>query len=320
MTGGAPRAGPAVNAAPDPADHRVTVSASHLLDVPLADGRHLRVRRTPGRGRPAVLLHGLLDDAAGWSQVMERSSHPCLAFDLPGFGGSSAPRRPRIDAYAEDVAEALAVLDVAHATVVGHSLGGAVGALLAERSAAVDALALLAPAGFGPVRLARLAALPGVRHALQAALPLGLANPLVVTAAYTTFVAHRRLPSADLVARLRRSSLSGARGARMAVEAVDHAGRDDGGLGRRLVAFEGPVAALWGDRDALVPTAHARAVARSFPQARVEVWAAMGHHPQRERPAALDHFLSRALWQARPRARARAVAPDPGRPMREEAA
>jgi pimeloyl-ACP methyl ester carboxylesterase len=283
------------------------MSASERLDVPLADGRHLRVRRTPGRGRPAVLLHGLLDDAAGWTQVMERSTHPCLAFDLPGFGGSSAPLRARIDAYAGDVAEALAVLDVAHATVVGHSLGGAIAAALAERSGAVDALALLAPAGFGPLRLAQLAALPGVRHALQAALPLGLANPLVVTAAYTTFVAHRQLPPSDLLGRLRRSSLHGARGVRMAVEAVDHAGRDGEGLGRRQLAFEGPVAALWGDRDALVPVAHAAGVLRAFPQASVEVWPAMGHHPQRERPAALDHFIAQALW----RSRARAVAPPP---------
>ena len=273
------------------------MSASDHLDVPLADGRHLRVRRTPGRGRPAVLLHGLLDDAAGWTQVMERSTHPCLAFDLPGFGGSSAPPRPRIDAYADDLAEALAVMGVAHATVVGHSLGGAIAAALAERSPAVDALALLAPAGFGPLRIAQLAALPGVRHALQAALPLGLANPLVVTAAYTTFVAHRRLPSSDLVARLRRSSLHGGRGARMALEAIDHAGRAE----PRRFGFEGPVAALWGERDALVPVAHAAGVLRAFPQATVEVWTAMGHHPQRERPAALDHFLEQALWRSRVR-------------------
>jgi pimeloyl-ACP methyl ester carboxylesterase len=275
----------------------VSGSAPDHLDVPLADGRHLRVRRSPGRGRPAVLLHGLLDDAAGWDGVMERSRHPCLAFDLPGFGASSAPVRARVDAYADDIAEALAHLDVAHATVVGHSLGGAIAARLAQRSAAVDALALLAPAGFGPIRLAQLAALPGVRQALQAALPLGLANPLVVTAAYATFVAHRRLPSGDLVSRLRRGSLHAGRGAGMAVEAVAHAGREP----IDTYTFEGPVTALWGDRDALVPLAHAAGVLKAFPQARVEVWRGMGHHPQRERPEALDRLLTKALWRARPR-------------------
>jgi pimeloyl-ACP methyl ester carboxylesterase len=280
------------------------MSRQEHLDVPLADGRHLRVRRTAGRGRPAVLLHGLLDDASGWTRVMERSDHPCLAFDLPGFGRSAAPARARIDAYAEDVAEALEYLDVAHATVVGHSLGGAVAAALAERSPAVDGLALLAPAGFGPIRLASMAALPGVRHALQAALPLGLANPLVVTAAYTTFVAHRRLPSTELVSRLRRESLQAGRGARMAVEALAHAGHPDRTTRRR--AFEGPVAALFGERDALVPAAHTAGVLQGFPQAQVEVWPGMGHHPQRERPEALDRFITRAVWRSRTRAAAAA--------------
>src|SRR4051794_13428947 len=276
------------------------MSAPQHLDVPLADGRHLRVRRSPGRGRPAVLLHGLLDDASGWQHVMARSPHPCLAFDLPGFGQSSAPARPRIDAYAQDIAEALEYLDVAHATVVGHSIGGAVAAALAERSPAVDGLALIAPAGFGSIRLATLAALPGVRHALQAALPLGLANPLVVTAAYTTFVAHRRLPPAELVVRLRRGSLQAGRGARMAVEALAHAGEPE--RATRPRAFEGPVAGLWGARDALVPPAHAEGVRAGFPQARIEVWPGMGHHPQRERPEALDRFLTRAVWRSHTRA------------------
>jgi pimeloyl-ACP methyl ester carboxylesterase len=62
------------------------------------------------------------------------------------------------------------------------------------------------------------------------------------------------------------------------------------------------VTALWGARDALVPVAHAEGVLRAFPQARVEVWDGMGHHPQRERPEALDHFLTEALWRARPQA------------------
>jgi pimeloyl-ACP methyl ester carboxylesterase len=281
------------------------MSAPEPFDVPLAEGRHLRVRRTPGRGRPMVLLHGLLDDAAGWAQVMARSPHPCLAFDLPGFAGSSPPIRPRIDAYAADVAEALALLDVAHATVVGHSLGGAVATALAERSEVVDALALLAPAGFGPLRLAELVSLPGVSAVAQAALPLGLANPLMVTAAYSTLVAHHKLPSRDLVDRLRRSARRAGPGARMAVEAVAHAGRDRAGFAHRPVAFEGPVTALWGDRDALVPLAHAGRVRRALPQAEVEVWRGMGHHPQRERPEALERFLGRAVQGSRLRASAR---------------
>lgn len=278
------------------------MSTYERLDVSLPDGRRLCVRRSPGRGRPVVLLHGLLDDSTGWDRVMHRLARPCIAVDLPGFGGSSLPTRPRIVDYAADVAAGLQELGAVHATLVGHSLGGAVAVAVAERSPEVDGLVLLAPAGFGRIPLAELASRSVVAPLVQAALPLGLANPLVVTAAYSTLVAHRRLPPGELVSRLRRTALRGGRGARMAIEAVAHAGRGHGGFHERPVAFEGPVAVLWGSRDALVPVAHVDAVLRALPQATAEVWEEMGHHPQRERPEALERFLRRAAWGACPRA------------------
>jgi pimeloyl-ACP methyl ester carboxylesterase len=59
------------------------------------------------------------------------------------------------------------------------------------------------------------------------------------------------------------------------------------------VKFEGPVAALWGARDALVPLGHTDAVKSALPQVHLEVWPRMGHHPQRERPAQLARFIER---------------------------
>jgi pimeloyl-ACP methyl ester carboxylesterase len=277
------------------------MSAHELVAVLLSDGRRLHARRSHGRGRPVVLLHGLLDDAAGWIDVMDRLPNPCLAFDLPGFGGSSPVTAPRIAAYAADVTEALAALGVQHATLVGHSLGGAVATAVAERSPAIAGLALLAPAGFGVSKLAEMVTLPGVAAVAEAALPIGLANPVVVAAAYSTMVSHRRLPSRELVGRLRRNARRASRGARAAVEAIAAAGREDDGFHRRPVGFEGPVSVLWGDRDALVPVAHAENVRRALPQASVEVWPAMGHHPQRERPDALERFIGRAVWRTRSR-------------------
>jgi pimeloyl-ACP methyl ester carboxylesterase len=278
------------------------MSVHELFDVRLPSGRRLRGRRRAGRGRPVVLLHGLLDDATGWCDVMDRLPHPSIALDLPGFGRSSLPHAPRIAAYAEDVAAALGELGVQRATLVGHSLGGAVATAVAERSSAVDGLALLAPAGFGSIRLAEVMTLPGLVSVAERALPLGLVNPLAVSLAYSTLVAHRRLPSRELLDRLRRDALRAGRGARMAVEAVAHAGRDADGFHRRAVGFEGPVTALWGERDALVPVAHADGVRRALPQADVEVWCAMGHHPQRERPEALARFVERAVGRSRTRA------------------
>jgi pimeloyl-ACP methyl ester carboxylesterase len=265
--------------------------APQVRDLTLDEGRRLRVRLWPGTGKPLVLLHGLLDDSEGWIQLANDTSRPCLAIDLPGFGASSLPSRPRISAYADAVLEGMRQLDLGGCTLVGHSLGGAVATAVAERSDDVWALALLAPAGFGHIRIAEAVTLPGIRQVATAAMPLALINPLTITAAYTTFVAHGHLPSKDLMDRVRRRAFSSSRGVSVAAQAIAAAGRSPRGFPRRAVAFEGPVAALWGESDALVNPGHLEALRRALPQVHAEVWRGMGHHPQRERAAQLAEFI-----------------------------
>jgi pyruvate dehydrogenase E2 component (dihydrolipoamide acetyltransferase) len=277
-----------------------------VTEVGIGSGRHLRVRRWEGEGRPLVLLHGLLDDSEGWLRLATDTSRPCIAIDLPGFGGSDLPRMPRIGSYAADVVAGLEAMDVGECVLVGHSLGGAVASAVCSRTDAVASLALLAPAGYGRIRLSEVMTLPGVSHVAERALPLALLNPLVCTAAYSTFVAHGSLPSRDLVDRLRRRALKSGPGVRAAVEAIAHAGRDPRGFTRREIEFAGPVAALWGQHDALVSRSHIRALRTALPQAHVEVWEGMGHHPQRERPRQLAQFIEQHAARAdKPRRRTR---------------
>jgi pyruvate dehydrogenase E2 component (dihydrolipoamide acetyltransferase) len=263
-----------------------------IHDVTLPDGRRLRLRCWPGRGHPLVLLHGLLD-AEGWDALARDTGRPCYAIDVPRFGASDGPTRPRISAYAEAVVHGLAATGVGDCTLVGHSLGGAIAVAAAERSPAVRGLALLAPVGFGPIAIADWVSMPGVIDLAQLALPVALVNPLTVTAAYTTFVAHGRLPSRDLMARLHKRAFRCGPGVRDATIAIAAAGHSLRGFAHRPIDFEGPVAAVWGARDALVPLHHAQALHRVLPQAHVEVWPGMGHHPQRERPVALARFIER---------------------------
>lgn len=284
-----------------------------VQDLRISAERRLRVRTWEGSGHPLVLLHGLLDDSEGWVRLAQDTHRGCIAIDLPGFGQSDLPLRPRLASYAEAICEGLDQLDLDGCTLVGHSLGGAVAAAVAERCDHVDSLALVAPAGFGHIRIAEAVALPGVRHAAEGLLPLALVNPLTVTAAYATFVAHRRLPSKDLMDRVRRRAWSSGPGVRMAVEAISAAGHSKHGFHRRRVDFEGPVAALWGEHDALVNPGHAEALRRALPQAHVEVWDSMGHHPQRERPVHLARFIERHAAQGR-------VTALPGRAARRRAA
>ena len=270
-----------------------------VQDVRLSGARRLRVRHWEGTGRPLVLLHGLMDDSEGWNELALDTHRPCVAIDLPGFGGSDLPTRPRISAYAEAIVEGLDRLEIDGGTLVGHSLGGAVAAAVAERSPHVHALALLAPAGFGHIRLAEVVSLPGLRHVSEAALPLALVNPLAVTAAYSTVVAHRRLPSRDLMTRLQRRAFRSGPGVSHACQALAASGRSERAFFRRQIEFAGPVAALWGQHDALVNPGHAAALARSLPQAHVETWDGMGHHPQRERPAELTRFSAHHATKGR---------------------
>jgi pyruvate dehydrogenase E2 component (dihydrolipoamide acetyltransferase) len=148
-----------------------------VQDVALPDGRALRARVWPGGGGALVLLHGLFDDSEGWLALARGTRRPCIALDLPGFGGSGLPVASCLDAYADDVAAGLDALGLDACTLVGHSLGGAVAAHVAERSSAVRSLCLLAPAGFGRIPLADLVARRGVLDLAQLALPLGLVNP-----------------------------------------------------------------------------------------------------------------------------------------------
>jgi len=126
-----------------------------VLPVVLPGGRRVSVERWSGKGAPVVLLHGLLDCAAGSKHVAEVMDCPCYAVDLPGFGGSDRPTRNRMSAYAEDVQGALEALDVHDFTLVGHSLGGGVASELAERLRdEVARVVPIAPVGFGRIRLA----------------------------------------------------------------------------------------------------------------------------------------------------------------------
>jgi pimeloyl-ACP methyl ester carboxylesterase len=267
--------------------------------VRLDDGRRIRVRTSAGSGLPVVLLHGLLDCAEGWDRLARALPNPCLAFDLPGFGDSDLPTRPRISAYADDVLAALARLGVDRYLLVGHSLGGAVATAMAERAQrSVAALVLLAPAGYGRVRLAEAVSVPGVRNLTAALLPRALASTRTLNVAYSRMISNGGALDAGTLRRTKDRALAALPGAREATRAVVAAGLSKRGFHTRRVRYDGPVLVVWGDRDRIVPAGHARAVLRSLPQAELEIWGGMGHHPQHERPEQLQQLVARACVAA----------------------
>jgi pimeloyl-ACP methyl ester carboxylesterase len=252
-----------------------------------------------------VFLHGLLDSSEGWTRICEQLSGTRVAIDLPGFGFSDPPSQGSIAGYARDVAEALEAIGLERCTIVGHSLGGAVAAALTELSPdRVTGLVLLAPAGFGRIHLAEAISVPGVRNVVQAALPFALSSGIAVTVGYMTMVSNGRTPERGVVGRVTSRGAALVHGAREGTRAVVDAGRAPDGFHQRRLAFSGPVFAVWGNHDRLVPTSHRHGVRRAFPQVELELWSGMGHHPVRERFDDLLALIVRAAAATQPRAEA----------------
>jgi pimeloyl-ACP methyl ester carboxylesterase len=266
----------------------------------LPDGRILAYRKRAGRGRPLVLIHGLMDCSAGWETLALATHRPVVAFDLPGMGDSDATTSPRISAFAADVAAGIERLGLHDFTLVGHSFGGAVATALAELIPdEVAALVLLAPSGFGRIAATELTSAPVVSQIFRHALPLALANPITATGIYMAMVANGRVPDRKLLGRLRSRAWKIGPGVQMASKAMADEGRSDGAFFRRRVGYHGPVLALWGSRDVVVPAGHAEGVSKAFPQAEITVWDGMGHHPQHERAADLSRFVEYGATEAR---------------------
>jgi pimeloyl-ACP methyl ester carboxylesterase len=256
-----------------------------VRSLQLRDGRRLSVRCWPGPDdRVLVVLHGLLDSSAGWEALRAHMRCSMVAFDLPGFGRSDPPLRGSIAGYARDVAEGLDRLGVERFTLVGHSLGGAIAAAVAELVPDnVAGVVLLAPAGFGRIYPAELWVLPGMRMLMEALLPWVLTSRIAVATAYQIMVTNGRPPNRETVDRVTRNGRALVPGTREAVRAVANAGRGRDAFSRRQVGYCGPVTAVWGDRDLVVPASHRKGLLAALPQARVQLWQGMGHHPPIER-------------------------------------
>lgn len=268
------------------------------------DDKKVGVQIWPGQGRPLIMLHGFMDSSPGFDNMARHTHRPCYAFDLPGFGRSQIPDRPELAAYAERICEAARQLDVGKAIWVGHSMGGAVARAAAdnpENHDLIEALALITPAGFGPLPLATLMDRPLLRPLLTAAFPVFTINPLSTLLAYSTQVSGGISASGPMVLRTMRSAVRGPQGPGMAAHALNSVNHIPEQELYRESSFKGPVASLWGERDRLIPISHAAGLRRVFPGAGITVWSDLAHHPQREQPRRLQVWVEKSATRSRGR-------------------
>ncbi|MBV9862914.1 MAG: alpha/beta hydrolase [Alphaproteobacteria bacterium] len=263
-----------------------------------------------GAGPTIVLLHGngaMIEDFAIsglFDSLAQR--YRVVAFDRPGFGHSTRPRRRHWTpaTQAELIGAALHELGVEQAIVLGHSLGTLVALTLAfAEPELVEGLVLVSGYYFPVPRWDLLLpapyALTGIGDVLRYTVgPLfaRLLGPLVVKQAFA--------PSAVTPAFAARfpGSLS-VRPSQLRAFAVDALlmGPTAALLAPRYGELAVPVAVLTGPEDMVVDwTRHARPLARVLCRARLQVTAIGGHMQQHLAPEAIEDAVGWVLAEACP--------------------
>jgi pyruvate dehydrogenase E2 component (dihydrolipoamide acetyltransferase) len=272
-------------AVPEPSSEQETeAEAVKSREIEVA-GRRLRyLELGEGDGLPVLLVHGFGADLNTWmfTQPVLAEGRRVIALDLPGHGGSvKEVCGGDSDSLADAVEGALRVLDIGKFHLVGHSMGGAVAALLAlRRPDLVSSLTLIASAGLGPevngsfidgfVRVARR------REAVEI-LSLLVHDPALVS----------RTMVEDVLRYKRLDGVSAAL-ARIA-EAWFAGGRQLLDLTDRIATLAMPVQLIWGREDRIIPVAHAAALASRFP---VHIIEQAGHLPHMEKAGEVNRLLN----------------------------
>lgn len=253
-----------------------------------------------GDGPPVVLIHGYGDTADGWRRVVPEllPHNRVVALDVPPFGRSGDPGVPRLlDFYRHFFPELLRRLEVDRATVIGHSLGGAIALHMAlERPDLVARLGLVAPAGLGkaPPWWWHLLTRPRPVYRVALAVPSPL-TPLVIRHGLKRFLDWRLFhdPS-QLQDDIRH--LVEMHGTAADLDKLLTAGRCciESYSGRLLEdsrTLGMPKFMVWGRHDGLVPSEHALAFGRVHPDAAVHVLEDCGHYPHLELPGRFNRLL-----------------------------
>ena len=253
-----------------------------------------------GEGSPILLVHGYGDTADGWRRVVPGllADHRVIAVDVPPFGRSSEPQAPvLLDFYKDYFPRLFERLELERATVVGHSLGGAIALhLTLQRPELVERLGLVAPAGLGeaPPWWWHLIAGYEVAWKTALAIPNPVTGPLI-RQGMTRFLDWRLFHDPRQM-RETIDHLVSLHGTRQTFDRLLAAGRCcidsyTGTLLQDSRAIRVPLFMVWGEHDGLVPSKHAWEFGRVHAGAAVHVFHDCGHYPHIELPTRFNGVL-----------------------------
>ena len=242
--------------------------------------------RLAGAGPLIVLIHGLAGGSITWRRVGPRlaAHHRVLAVDLLGHGESAKPRGDySLGAHASGIRDLLMTLGLDGATFVGHSLGGGIAMVLAYQFPELcQRLVLVASGGLGKevTPVLRAATLPGSELVLPVVLSARVRGALLAAGSpFRRF--GLRLGGAPSEWWNHYASLT-TREARVAFlstvrEVVDPRGQRVSAADKLYLAAAVPTLIVWGDRDGVIPVAHAHRAHQAIPGSRLEILHGSGH-------------------------------------------
>jgi pimeloyl-ACP methyl ester carboxylesterase len=261
-----------------------------------------------GSGPVLLLIHGMAGTCANWEAVIEplAINHTVIAPDFPGHGASAPGGGDySLGSLASGLRDLMLTLGHERATLVGHSLGGGVSLQFTYQfPEMVERLALVSSGGLGPdvSPILRAAALPGAELFITATAGVGSRIGSVVGRGLG-LVGLR--PNTDLeeVTRgyasltdpaRRKAFLSTLR------SVVGTEGQRVAALDKLYLAEALPLLIVWGEKDPIIPVAHAREAHAQLPGSHLEIFEDAGHVPQLERPGRFIAVLERFIAETAP--------------------
>ena len=232
-----------------------------------------------------ALLHGFGRSHAAWAAIQPELARDAatLAYDLPGHGESHGfPDAGPAKVAAQAILADLAARGLDHVHLVGHSMGGAVAALMALfEPARVASLTLLAPGGFGPeINHRLLSRYAGAENeaALVTCLEAmtGWYSPVAPETVATTLAARAAPGRRETLAEIAKGLVKDGRQGQLPRE--------------KLAALAMPVTVVWGGLDNVLPVRQTHGLPPSFA---VHLFPDLGHMLPEEAPAEMLAIIRR---------------------------